>query len=185
MSATHGLQAGAVAVCLLARALPAPAVPPDIVAGFRLSDRLADVRVEDGEVVLQTPGGPRRVDAETFVRALEARQRDGQSRGPLFRLFDITGPLGLIWVAVGLGGQLIFLGRMLVQWLASERARRSVVPVAFWWMSLLGSSMLLSYFTWRGDLVGILGQALGWVVYARNLWLIRRAPGPALPSPIG
>ncbi|MEE2680941.1 MAG: lipid-A-disaccharide synthase N-terminal domain-containing protein [Planctomycetota bacterium] len=77
-----------------------------------------------------------------------------------------------MWVSVGLLGQALFTGRMLVQWVASERRRRSTIPVMFWWMSLLGASMLLAYFIWRKDIVGILGQGLGWVIYIRNLALI-------------
>lgn len=91
-----------------------------------------------------------------------------------FRFLNISSPVGLAWVALGLLGQLLFTGRMLVQWLASERSKRSVIPVAFWWLSLAGASMLAVYFIWRQDAVGFLGQATGWVVYVRNLWLIRR-----------
>lgn len=79
----------------------------------------------------------------------------------------------LTWVLVGLGGQLLFMGRFLVQWLASERARRSVVPTAFWWLSIGGAAVLLAYAIWRRDPVFILGQSLGFAIYARNLWLIR------------
>ena len=84
---------------------------------------------------------------------------------------------------LGLLGQVLFTGRMLIQWLASERERRSVVPVAFWWMSLAGASMLLVYFLWRKDIIGVLGQSAGWVVYTRNLWLIYRHPEDAAPKP--
>jgi lipid-A-disaccharide synthase-like uncharacterized protein len=63
---------------------------------------------------------------------------------------------------------------MLLQWLVSERSRRSVVPVGFWWLSLLGASMLLVYFVWRRDIVGVVGQSTGWIIYGRNLWLIYR-----------
>ena len=71
---------------------------------------------------------------------------------------------------------------MLIQWLASERERRSVVPVVFWWMSLGGATMLMVYFVWRKDIVGILGQSLGWFIYARNLSFIYRDGHPALSS---
>ena len=77
-----------------------------------------------------------------------------------------------IWIGVGLLGQLLFTSRFLVQWIASERRRESVVPVAFWWFSLAGGVTLLSYAIWRQDPVFILGQAAGLVVYARNLALI-------------
>jgi lipid-A-disaccharide synthase-like uncharacterized protein len=99
------------------------------------------------------------------------------ARGWLFTIFNVTGPVGLVWVAIGLTGQLLFTGRMLVQWFSSERSKRSIVPVSFWWMSLIGASMLLIYFIWRRDIVGILGQATGWFIYVRNLALIRRSRG--------
>ncbi|HAI14296.1 MAG TPA: hypothetical protein DCM28_21505, partial [Phycisphaerales bacterium] len=73
-----------------------------------------------------------------------------------------------MWVAVGLLGQVLFTGRMIVQWIASEKSKRSVVPTAFWWMSLIGASMLITYFIWRKDVVGVLGQATGWFIYVRN-----------------
>ncbi|HRC84950.1 MAG TPA: lipid-A-disaccharide synthase N-terminal domain-containing protein [Thermoanaerobaculia bacterium] len=85
--------------------------------------------------------------------------------------------MGLAWVGLGLAGQLLFTGRMLLQWLASERERRSVVPVGFWWLSVAGSTLLVAYFLWRKDLVGVLGQGAGWVIYLRNLWLIYRSEG--------
>lgn len=85
------------------------------------------------------------------------------------------------WVIVGLGGQLLFTGRFLVQWIASERARRSVVPIAFWYFSLGGGLILFAYAVHRWDPVFILGQSLGVFIYSRNLWLIhaerRRAAG--------
>lgn len=77
------------------------------------------------------------------------------------------------WVVIGLFGQLLFTGRFLVQWLASERARRSVIPVAFWWFSIGGGLILLAYALYRKDPVFILGQSLGVFIYIRNLWLIR------------
>lgn len=76
------------------------------------------------------------------------------------------------WVVFGLTAQALFAGRMLVQWYASERAKQSVVPVAFWWLSILGGAMLFVYGIWRQDLVIILGQSLGIGVYGRNLWFI-------------
>ena len=62
--------------------------------------------------------------------------------------------------------------RMAVQWIMSERERRSVVPTAFWWLSAAGGVMLFVYFCWRKDIVGVLGQSIGLLVYARNLWFI-------------
>jgi lipid-A-disaccharide synthase-like uncharacterized protein len=83
----------------------------------------------------------------------------------------------MIWVGLGLAGQGLFTARMLIQWFASEKEKRSVVPVSFWWLSVLGSSLLVAYFLWRKDLVGVLGQGAGWVIYLRNLWLIYRREG--------
>ena len=81
------------------------------------------------------------------------------------------------WLAFGFGAQVIFMSRMLVQWLATERARSSVVPVGFWWLSLVGGLMLLAYFLRRGDPVGSVGQLFGVIVYLRNLFFLRRRPG--------
>jgi len=78
------------------------------------------------------------------------------------------------WICVGFAGQLLFTSRFLVQWIASERMRESVMPVAFWWLSLGGGATLLSYALWRQDPVFILGQGMGLVVYIRNLILIGR-----------
>lgn len=77
-----------------------------------------------------------------------------------------------IWIAVGLIGQLLFSARFLLQWLASERAKRSVVPKAFWYFSLGGSAVLLAYAIHRVDPVFILGQSAGFAIYLRNLYLI-------------
>ena len=78
----------------------------------------------------------------------------------------------LIWVLVGLGGQLMFMTRFLVQWIVSEKARKSVIPISFWWLSIGGAAILLTYAIWRRDPVFILGQSLGFFIYTRNLWLI-------------
>ena len=97
----------------------------------------------------------------------------------LLHLFHVTTRAELLWVLFGLLAQALFMMRFLVQWIASERARRSVVPVAFWYFSLAGGLTLLAYAVHRRDPVFILGQGLGTVIYLRNLWLIRanrRAP---------
>jgi lipid-A-disaccharide synthase-like uncharacterized protein len=80
-----------------------------------------------------------------------------------------------LWVAVGFLGQLLFTARFLVQWVQSERQRRSVTPVAFWYFSLGGGVVLLLYAIHRRDPVFVLGQATGLFIYSRNLWLIGRA----------
>jgi lipid-A-disaccharide synthase-like uncharacterized protein len=76
------------------------------------------------------------------------------------------------WIVLGFIAQALFMMRFLVQWVASERAKRSVVPVAFWFFSLGGGALLLVYAIQRQDPVFIAGQALGLFIYIRNLWLI-------------
>ena len=78
------------------------------------------------------------------------------------------------WVVFGLGGQLLFTARFLVQWIASERAGRSTIPLAFWYFSLGGGIVLFTYAVYRADPVFILGQSLGVFIYSRNLYLIHR-----------
>jgi lipid-A-disaccharide synthase-like uncharacterized protein len=78
------------------------------------------------------------------------------------------------WVVLGLTAQLAFSMRFIVQWIASERAGRSYVPVVFWYLSLVGGTMLLSYAIYRQDIVFILGQSMGLIVYTRNLVLIHK-----------
>jgi lipid-A-disaccharide synthase-like uncharacterized protein len=80
-----------------------------------------------------------------------------------------------LWlVAFGVVAQALFFGRWIVQLLASERRGQSHVPPTFWWLSLIGASLLLVYYALRGEPVGLLGQSVGWVVYLRNLHLLRR-----------
>jgi lipid-A-disaccharide synthase-like uncharacterized protein len=78
------------------------------------------------------------------------------------------------WLAIGFAGNAVFFSRFLVQWLASERAGRSYVPVAFWWLSIVGSLVLLLYAIHRRDPVFTLAFLPNCVVYVRNLMLIRR-----------
>ena len=91
----------------------------------------------------------------------------------LLKMLHADTPAEAIWVTVGLLGQLMFTARFIVQWLASERAGRSVVPVAFWYFSICGGLIVLAYGIHKFDPVIILGQLPGTVIYARNLWLIR------------
>jgi lipid-A-disaccharide synthase-like uncharacterized protein len=81
-----------------------------------------------------------------------------------------------IWLGVGFLGQAFFSARFLIQWIASERLRRSVVPRAFWYFSIGGGLTLLLYALWRRDPVFILGQGAGLFVYARNLYFVLRDP---------
>ena len=92
----------------------------------------------------------------------------------IFAFLSIDSWAEFWWVVLGLTAQLAFSARFIVQWIASERAGRSYVPVAFWYLSIFGGSMLLSYAIYRQDVVFILGQSMGLIVYVRNLVLIRR-----------
>ena len=90
-----------------------------------------------------------------------------------------------IWIGIGFLGQGLFFGRWLIQWIASERSSESRVPIAFWYMSLIGGLITLTYAIYRMDPVFISGQGLGSVVYLRNLVLIHRTnqtKDPARPA---
>lgn len=95
-------------------------------------------------------------------------------RGPILRALNVSSYGQLVWIAVGLTGQILFSGRMIVQWLTSEKQKASVVPPMFWYMSLGGGVFLASYFIWRLDLIGVLGQTSGLVIYARNIRLLHK-----------
>ena len=91
------------------------------------------------------------------------------------------------WWVIGFGGQIVFASRFWVQWIASERAKRSVVPISFWYLSIFGGLLSLGYACYRLDPVFIVGQVTGTFIYARNLSLIRRSgqAGGALPPADG
>lgn len=86
-----------------------------------------------------------------------------------------------VWLAIGFLGQAFFSMRFIVQWIQSERARRSIIPVVFWYFSIAGGATLLAYAIHRADPVFIVGQAGGLLIYGRNLYFIwrdrRRAAG--------
>ena len=87
------------------------------------------------------------------------------------------------WMVIGFLGQTLFTGRFIVQWLASERKGDSVIPVAFWWLSLVVGVILLSYAIAKRDPVFVTGQAIGICVYVRNLTLLC-ATNRSLGSPL-
>ncbi|MEO6593593.1 MAG: lipid-A-disaccharide synthase N-terminal domain-containing protein [Planctomycetota bacterium] len=87
------------------------------------------------------------------------------------------------WHAIGYGGQIVFGSRFFVQWLASERRQRSVVPVVFWWLSLLGGLMTLAYAIYRLEGPFIMANIGGPPIYARNLYLIHKARRATLLPP--
>lgn len=88
-----------------------------------------------------------------------------------------------VWLIIGFLGQACFTSRFVVQWLASEKLKRSVMPVAFWYLSLAGGGILLIYALYRRDPVFILGQATGIFIYLRNLYFVQnettRQKGPS------
>ena len=79
-----------------------------------------------------------------------------------------------IMIVIGFGGQALFATRFIIQWLSSENAGRSVIPVAFWYFSITGGLVLLTYAIWRQDPVIIAGQSVGVFIYARNLYFISK-----------
>ena len=87
-----------------------------------------------------------------------------------------------IWLVIGFLGQGLFFGRWVIQWIASERKAESQVPIAFWYMSLVGGLITLAYAIYRKDPVFISGQGIGTFVYLRNLVLISRASQANQPA---
>ncbi len=79
-----------------------------------------------------------------------------------------------LWLGLGFFAQAMFFMRFFVQWVASERQRRSIIPVAFWYFSVAGGVLLLTYAIYREDPVFILGQSTGLFIYTRNLYFIHR-----------
>lgn len=84
-----------------------------------------------------------------------------------------------IWLLIGFLGQGLFASRFIIQWIRSEQERKSVIPVAFWYFSLLGGLVTLAYAIYKEDPVFITGQASGLLVYSRNLFFIRREKAEA------
>ena len=150
---------------------------------FKLSDRLAWLEIEatsDGAsaIALKNKQGEIEIySAEKFLEQVAQAQGSNRSLPPLVfrRIFNLTSWTGVFWVCIGLFGQILFTGRMIVQWLTSEKLKRSMVPVSFWWLSLSGNLLLLAYVVELGDPVFIAGFLPGPLVQARNLWLLRRA----------
>lgn len=152
---------------------------------FNLSDRIVTIEVvenPDGQLVARFEGweeGDPLLTGDEFFRELYEQNRQIPW---LYRWLDITSATGFAWIVFGFLAQVIFAGRMIVQWWASEKEKRSVVPPVFWWMSLVGSTMLMIYFIWRQEIVGFLGQVSGWFIYVRNLWFIYGKKPESLPD---
>ena len=79
-----------------------------------------------------------------------------------------------LWLSIGFLGQACFSCRFLVQWLASERQKKSIIPTAFWYFSILGGATLLAYAIYKRDPVFIMGQGTGLFVYFRNLHFLKQ-----------
>ena len=82
-----------------------------------------------------------------------------------------------VWLIIGLVGQFAFAGRFLVQWIKSEQSGKSTIPIPFWYLSVCGGILLLAYAIHKKDIVFILGQSSGLIVYVRNLMLIKKSNG--------
>ena len=91
----------------------------------------------------------------------------------IYLWWSSTATIEIIWLGIGLAAQLMFSMRFIVQWIASERARASIVPETFWYFSLFGGALLFSYAIYRLDPVFMLGQGMGIVIYSRNIYFIR------------
>ncbi len=85
-----------------------------------------------------------------------------------------------IWFIIGFGGEFVFFLRFVVQWIASEKKKRTVVPMAFWHLSLAGTVLVLAYAVYRIDPVFILAYSLNVVIYIRNMYIARRNPADKL-----
>jgi lipid-A-disaccharide synthase-like uncharacterized protein len=83
--------------------------------------------------------------------------------------------IDVVWLVIGFTGQLLFSARFLVQWLVSEKRRESIIPPAFWYLSLFGGVTLLMYAIYKHDPVFIAGQATGVLIYTRNIMLLRES----------
>ena len=87
-----------------------------------------------------------------------------------------------IWKAIGFLGQGIFFGRWVIQWIASEKKAETQIPIAFWYMSVIGGLITLAYAIYEENAVFITGQSVGTIVYIRNLILNSRKNQPTKPS---
>jgi lipid-A-disaccharide synthase-like uncharacterized protein len=87
-------------------------------------------------------------------------------------------------LAIGFMGQFLFFMRFFWQWIASEKAHKSIIPVNFWYFSLFGSCFLIAYAILRRDIVFIIGQSTGLIIYIRNIFLIQREKDKPVVSPI-
>jgi lipid-A-disaccharide synthase-like uncharacterized protein len=102
-----------------------------------------------------------------------------RSAAKAVRLLPTT-TIGWIWFVVGFGGEFVFFLRFVVQWWASERAKRTIVPMMFWHLSLAGTGLVLAYAIYRIDPVFILAYSLNIFLYVRNMMIAKRHPAEAM-----
>jgi lipid-A-disaccharide synthase-like uncharacterized protein len=136
-----------------------------------------------GHVDIEKPGTSRLYDRNMEKPELRGRARDSV----VLAFARPASPGRLLWLLLGFGGQIVFSARFLFQWLASEKAGRSVIPRSFWYLSLFGGLMILAYAAYTRDPVFIMGYAPNALIYLRNLVLLRRqdASQGAAGSPAG
>lgn len=176
-----------VAYVLFHRQAPAP---DSVSVDIKLPDSRAQAylhRDKNGQLqyLVSHPGGiVESLSSDELAKRLFAA---GSTTG-IASLLGASSKTVVLWFGIGFVGQMLFTGRFVVQWLASERKGTSVVPPMFWWLSLVGSLTLLAYFLWRRDPIGLMGQAFGSFIYLRNiLWIFEGrsqaalAPAPAEP----
>ena len=170
-------------VCMVAVILfrrPPPPVATAVNVEVKLPDSQAHVFLDRQEgrfayLIQRSDASLERVSPEEMAR----RMYDDEKAEEGGLALNLHNPVLLIWLGIGLVGQVLFTGRMVVQYVASHRQGKSVVPPLFWWMSLVGSVLLLAYFLWRRDPIGLLGQAFGSFVYLKNiLWIGAEARQP-------
>ena len=175
-SATQSVLSATLRLPATTQSLPSTTQSARELPSLDLQQRLKDVRISNTPqgplVTVETDAGKVKLTATEYIEALRQTTERLATSGFFYKLFNISKPWGFVWISVGFFGQAMFTFRMVLQWWASEKHKRSIVPVGFWWGSLIGGVMLFAYFIWRKDIVGIVGQSTGVFVYARNLVLI-------------
>jgi len=171
-----------------------PAIAGAVRAEIKLPDSSAQVYLQrdssgNSQYFIWHPGGE--AQKVSFDQLTDQLYTAGKSKNSgMASVLGSGSATVLLWLGLGLFGQLLFTGRMVVQWIASERQGTSVVPPMFWWMSLIGSLLLLAYFFWRRDPIGLLGQAFGSFIYLRNIiWILEgkkldRVPATQVADPM-
>ncbi len=152
---------------LLSLAISSPALaqqPTNAPADSGRAPGAIQIRMADGSLVWYQPAAD---GSGVFVASDTSGAASGAST-------STNSPWALVLFFFGLFGQAMFMGRFALQWIASERSGRSVVPLGFWWLSLAGATILLTYFALQREPIGVLGQVLGWPIYVRNIYMVLR-----------